>query len=397
MESHEQILDAYSVLIYNTKAPSTQGYYLRRLRIFFDYIELLPSGNIRKRCNYFVKEAKGNSDWAFSNIVRFLQFQRDRAMEGKITNGTLKNYWKPIKLLCDSGNVTINVKNITRGLPKVRRYANDRAPTITEIQKICEYPDRRIKTIVYIMASSGIRLGAWEDLKWENIIPITRNGITLAKMTVYAGTDEEYYTFITPEAYNELKKWMDYRKESGEDINEKSWVMRQLWNAKKGRKFGLVTVSKKLREAGMRSLMEHALWSQGVRNKSQLTGNRYEFQANHGLRKWFKTKCELAGMKSINVELLIGHSIGLADSYYRITENELLEDYLKAIDNLSINKTSNKTPIIGEKEIKRINKFQEDLKKIDNLEPTIIHILENTLSKMPPEKLRKLLNWPIIE
>ncbi len=34
------------------------------------------------------------------------------------------------------------MKKITRGLPKVRRYADDRDPTIEEIQKIIEYPDR---------------------------------------------------------------------------------------------------------------------------------------------------------------------------------------------------------------------------------------------------------------
>ena len=52
-------------------------------------------------------------------------------------------------------------KKITRGLPKERRHAADRAPTIEEIKKIMEYPDRRIKAIVLVMASSGIRLGAW--------------------------------------------------------------------------------------------------------------------------------------------------------------------------------------------------------------------------------------------
>jgi hypothetical protein len=33
------------------------------------------------------------------------------------------------------------------GLPKEKKYAEDRAPTIEEIQKLLEYPDRRIKVI----------------------------------------------------------------------------------------------------------------------------------------------------------------------------------------------------------------------------------------------------------
>jgi hypothetical protein len=44
--------------------------------------------------------------------------------------------------------------------------------TIEEIQKISEYPDRRIKGIVYTMASSGIRLGAWDFVQWKHIEPI---------------------------------------------------------------------------------------------------------------------------------------------------------------------------------------------------------------------------------
>ena len=44
----------------------------------------------------------------------------------------------------------------------------------------------------------------------------------------------------------------------------------------------------------------------------------------------------MAGMKSINIEILMGHSTGISDSYYRATEDELLEDYLKAVDFLTL-------------------------------------------------------------
>jgi hypothetical protein len=35
-------------------------------------------------------------------------------------------------------------------------------------------------------------------------------------------------------------------------------------------------------------------------------------------------------MKTINVEMLMGHNVGLAENYYRPTESELLKEYLKA-------------------------------------------------------------------
>ncbi len=84
------------------------------------------------------------------------------------------------------------------------------------------------------MASSGIRLGAWDYLQFKHIKPIEKGGnIISAKINVYAGEDDEYFSFITPEAYYELQKWMNFRIEGGEEIDENSWVMRQLWDTKR--------------------------------------------------------------------------------------------------------------------------------------------------------------------
>jgi hypothetical protein len=41
--------------------------------------------------------------------------------------------------------------------------------------------------------------------------------IIAAKLIIYAGEPEEYYCFITPEAYNALKNWIDYRSEAGDE------------------------------------------------------------------------------------------------------------------------------------------------------------------------------------
>jgi hypothetical protein len=125
---------------------------------------------------------------------------------------------------------TINWKRLLRALPRVKSYSsNDRAPTLEEIRKLVEYPDRRIKPIVYAMASGAFRLGAWDYLRWNHVTPIItkkdneKGGeLVAAKVLVYAGEPEEYYTFLTPEAYNVLKDWMDFRALHGENITGES-------------------------------------------------------------------------------------------------------------------------------------------------------------------------------
>lgn len=223
-------LDPWSLYIYAMKSPMTRNRYQTRLAKFFDFIELSGS-TLDERARTFAKRSKIDSNWAFNNILKFIQFQNDRVNKKEITGATVRNYVKSIKLFCEMSDLPIPWKKITRGLPKGKKYADDRIPTIEEIRKVVDYPDRRIRAIVYTMASSGIRIGAWDYLCWSHIRPIERNGeIVAAKIIVYAGEDEEYFTFISPEAFRALKDWMNYRESSGELINDKSWVMRDLWD-----------------------------------------------------------------------------------------------------------------------------------------------------------------------
>ena len=321
----------YSLFIYALNSPETKVKYVSRLQKFFEFNEL-QGDSMEEKCQIFVKESNNNKKYALNCIIRFLQKQKARVERKEITGATVRNYVKTIKLLfCEMNEISIPWKRVTKGLPKARNYADDRAPTIEEIRKIIEYPDRRIKPIVCTMASPGIRLGAWDYLKWKYIIPIERKGkVIAAKIIVYPSDVEEYFTFITLEAYSALEKWMQYRQSSGENITGESWILRNVWDSRAGVKLGIVGEPKKLEPLGIKRIVETALWTQGVRKKLEKGKKRHEFQAHYGFRKWFKTRCELAGMRSINIEKLMGHSIGISDSYYRVTEDELLEDYLKA-------------------------------------------------------------------
>jgi hypothetical protein len=160
-------------------------------------------------------------------------------------------------------DIILSWKKISRGMERVRKAADDRAPTLEEIQRMIEYPDRRIKPIVYTMVSSGIRIGAWDYLRWKHVSPTIDNEgkVVGAKLLVYAGDPDEYYSFLTPEAYNSLKDWMDFRASYGEIITGESWVMRDIWqttNITYGANLGLATCPKKLKSSGIKRLLERA-------------------------------------------------------------------------------------------------------------------------------------------
>ena len=50
------------------------------------------------------------------------------------------------------------------------------------------------------------------------------------RIRIDAGEEEEYYSFVTPEAYVELSSWMEFRGSRGEKVDGTSWVMRDLWD-----------------------------------------------------------------------------------------------------------------------------------------------------------------------
>jgi hypothetical protein len=89
------------------------------------------------------------------------------------------------------------------------------------------------------MCFSGIRLGAWDYLKWKHITPLDKysnpagqsgeKDVAAAKIAAYAGEDEEHLSLITPQAYHTLKHWIDFRASYGEQISGKSWLMRDIW------------------------------------------------------------------------------------------------------------------------------------------------------------------------
>jgi integrase len=344
METQLMSLTPYENFLYGMKAKETKRQYPHRLDKFLTFMNL--QGKIEEKCAKLYQMANENVNLFQANIIRFINFQKERIEIKEISEGTLCNYVKAIKLFCNMNDIMINWKKIGKGLPSEKHNADDRIPTVEEIHKLLEYPDRRLKPIVHVMISAGIRVGSWDFLKWQHVIPINdreSDSVLAARINVRNTkiNNREYYSFITPEAYYSLRDWMDFRQLHGEDINGDSWLMRDIWqktDKAHGHRIGLAKYPRKLTSSAIKNLIYEAWKVQGIRDKlSNPEKKRHEFKSTHGFRKYFETKCQMAKMNHNNIKLLMDHSLGESQNYHRPTEEELLDDYLCAIDKLTIN------------------------------------------------------------
>jgi Phage integrase family len=339
METQMLELTPYDNFLYALKAKESRRQYPNRLDKFLCYLGL--EGTIKEKCTQLYKIGK-DVNLLETHIKRFINSQKERIEKNEISEGTLCNYIKALKLFCSMNDIVINWRKIGKGVPAERHNAEDRVPTFDEIRKLLEHPDRRLKPIVLTMLSSGIRVGSWDYLQWKHVIPIKRNGVIVAAKLIAKNTkikNRTYYSFLTPEAYNSLKDWMDFRQLHGEKITGESWLMRDTWlkiDRKHSHNIGLAKYPKKMDGIAIRNMLFEAWMVQGVRKKLDREKKRHEFKSSHSFRKIFETKCQKAKMNHNNIKLLMDHSLGESQNYHRPDQDDLLEDYLNVVDLLTL-------------------------------------------------------------
>ena len=82
----------------------------------------------------FTKSSQHNN-WLYTNLVKYLQYHKQRVEKREISAGTVKNYFQAVKSFCEMNQIELPWKRISRALPRVKRYADDRAPTIEGIRR----------------------------------------------------------------------------------------------------------------------------------------------------------------------------------------------------------------------------------------------------------------------
>src|SRR5919202_1365302 len=97
--------DPYSMFLFAMRSPKTREKCTGRLRMFFDFLDILPGQTMEERSMAFCEKAKSDNRWAFSSIIQDLQKLKERVERKEITAGTMTNRYQAVKLFCEMADI----------------------------------------------------------------------------------------------------------------------------------------------------------------------------------------------------------------------------------------------------------------------------------------------------
>ena len=334
---------------------------------YFNFINSLNAEHTKKLYAYhlqqFLQHNKLKDLHTFLNnkqkenlIIRYLV---EKKASRQYKNGIIAT----LKHACEINDIVLNWRKIKKFIRTSQKTGNEiagkaRGYTHQEIQTILEFSDQRLKTAYLILASTGMRIGGLISLKVGDLEKIQ----DLYKVTVYSGEKEQYITCTTPEAAKEIDAYLQYRKRRGEHITSDSSLI--------VKKFSHGGKSEPFKGYGLRSILQdNIVYNTGLREIGSKS-KRKQIPVLHGLRKFFTKMLHDSEPKvdKAIIEFLLGHKIGLTSAYYKPTEQELLNEYYKAVPLLTISDEERVKYKLAEHikiEKTRIDNLEDSLKKLE--------------------------------
>ena len=283
----------------------------------------------------------------------------------------IHNYFFAITGFYKINDIVLNVNKISRFMPEKKKSNKDKAYKHEEILQLLNVSDERMKVVILLLSSTGMRIGAIPGLRLRNLERVEIEDSTpIYKITVYENDKEEHFTYCTIECAKAIDNYLAMRKRYGEKFFPNSYLIRDQFDIRNP--FAISKCQKTLSSTLASKLVGIAIRS-GVRKKQTLdleeikkhlgSSYRKEVAICHGFRKFFTTELINKKVNPEIREMLLGHTIGLAGVYYKPTDDDFLEEYERVIDNLTIDPTNRLQ--------RTIEVLKVDKSRIDELEAKI--------------------------
>jgi len=319
--------------ILDSKEPQTKEKYTEYFDYYLQFLKVKDPDSLITKRFYSPHEIAKIED----EIIGFI----DHLKKQKKSQSTIKGRVYSIYRFYTANRVNLDRKHIAQYFPAAKRTMDDQPYTIEDIHKMLKAitnPERD-NFVIYLLSSTGMRVGALSELTYRDLEPIKPQGYGgkhLYKIIVYRGTRSEYYCFTTFECAEALDSYTDYRKRMGETITKNSPLLRNQFNSNSP------SINKGNEPTFVKSFANviHRITNRsGVRTKGNDKNTRHEKMLDHAFRKFTNSKMIEAGVDFDTKEFLLGHKMtrGLDISYSRLPVMKRLEEYLKAMDLLTIN------------------------------------------------------------
>jgi integrase len=339
----------YTNFIESCRAPKTKLNYRKSLHYFMKYHNYTKYGDLINSHEY-------------EDIKSYILDMKAR----QLSTISMKMHLCAIKCFYEMNDIeNIKWKKLFRFRGEDTMTNEDRAYTHEEIQKMLTTADLRLKAVILLMCSSGMRIGALPTLSVGHL-----NAVTCTyRVSVYSKTSSKYITFITPEARKAIDDYIAFRERCGERITPDSPLFRNEFDTdfiEDARKNIKACSNTTLRISVDKNLITCGLKT--VDHVNRQGKNRKPVQATHGFRKFFRTQLLLAKVDHDVRELLMGHSKHKLELVYtRLTEAEMYEEYSKAIDLLTIEPSQRLQKKVTELQEKH-DRLDKVLARVDALE-----------------------------
>ncbi|HYL66190.1 MAG TPA: site-specific integrase [Nitrosopumilaceae archaeon] len=262
-----------------------------------------------------------------------------------------------LELFFSMNDKNIQFKKIRRMVPTATKKSGHAAWSTTDIQKILQNTvSKRDRAFVHLLASTGCRIGALQELKVKHMSGMPDN---CKSVLFYEGSNEEYFGFLTPEANNAVEEYLEERRKDGEYIDQNSPVFRSSYQVGVQKVKPMSTASAKM--------IALRLANSVVRTKQ---GSRYTVMAAHGFRKRFNTILKNNNEGNIALkEKLMGHRgvFALDGSYHDPDVKTLFNEFKIHTANLTIS-DSDRQKMEIQKQQEKISDLETKNKKISDLE-----------------------------
>ena len=373
--------DAYSNFINSINSEFTKKEYNKKFSYFMQFCQksryqdmlLLPDSELESKIRDYI-----------------VHLRHDK----RLAPATVSNYIAPIIPFYDMNNFTLHWKRLKKFKAKHYSLVEDRPYTRQQIKQLVDAAPLRDKCIILIMCSAGLRRGAIQHLRIRDLQKIDK--YQLYRINVYKKEQERYTTLCTPECAHYIDQYLEWRQRIGEQLNTNSPLLRV--------EFDTVTQVNRPKPVSpyvIASMINKLLDRAGVRAPTADYKQRTELMQTHGFRKFFKTTCINSGMNPLYSEYLMGHRSGLTKSYFKPTDQELLEGndkalgYVAAINDLTINEEHRLTKKVNELQLKNDQimelerQHKKDLETVQNQMAQMMQMIrqEPRLTKIKPQVL----------